>query len=79
VQDNRRFIDDVLVEALNRRHRELGGLDEKGHSKWNLVARSLGVYPSYIAGLRKGTRVPGPAILEKLGLRRVISYERVKG
>jgi hypothetical protein len=49
------------------------------HGSLRALARVLECSPAYICRLRTGvTKNPGPAVLRKLGLRRVVMYERVK-
>lgn len=42
----------------------------------NVLARRLGVSNAYVSDIVNGRRDPGQKILEGLGYRRVISYER---
>ncbi len=42
------------------------------------LARSWGVAPQYITDVLNGNRAAGPQLLSKIGLRKVVSYERVK-
>ena len=49
------------------------------HGSLRALARVMECSPPYICRLRAGvTKNPGPAVLRKLGLRRVVSYERLK-
>jgi transcriptional regulator with XRE-family HTH domain len=49
------------------------------HGSLRALARVMGCSPPYICRLRAGvTKNPGPAVLRKLGLRRVVTYERLK-
>jgi hypothetical protein len=49
------------------------------HGSLRALARVMECSPPYICRLRAGvTENPGPAVLRKLGLRRVVSYERLK-
>ena len=73
---NTRVHDTLVIAALHKKYQDLGG--EKSRA-WTLVAKSLGVYPSYIAAIRKGKRLPSAAFVYKLGLRRVIDFERIEG
>ena len=58
----------VAVEKQITRH---GGL--------RAAARAMGIAPSYLCRLRWGEKdYPDDAILRKLGLRRVISYESIR-
>ena len=51
----------------------------KQHGSLRALARVMECSPPYICRLRSGvTRNPGPAVLRKLGLRRVVSYEMLK-
>jgi AraC-like DNA-binding protein len=53
------------IEELTRQHGSLRAL-----------ARVMDCSPSYICRLRSGvTKNPGPAVLRKLRLRRVVTYE----
>jgi hypothetical protein len=41
--------------------------------------RDIAQGPEFFSSMRAGvTKNPGPAVLRKLGLRRVVSYERLK-
>ena len=47
------------------------------HGSLRAVARSLACDPGYLARLQSGEKCsPSPALLERLGLRQVITYER---
>lgn len=47
------------------------------HGSLRAMAQVMECSPSYICRLRAGvTANPGPAVLRKLGLRRVVVYER---
>ena len=49
------------------------------HGSLRALARVMEYSPAYICRLRRGiTKNPGDAVLRKLGLRRVVSYERTK-
>lgn len=49
------------------------------HGSLRALARVMGCSPPYICRLRSGvTKNPGPAVLRKLGLRRVVHYELLK-
>lgn len=49
------------------------------HGSLRALARVMECSPPYICRLRSGvTKNPGPTVLRKLGLRRVVSYERLK-
>jgi len=49
------------------------------HGSLRALARVMECSPAYICRLRNGvTKNPGPAVLRKLGLRRVVSYEPMK-
>ena len=49
------------------------------HGSLRALARVMECSPPYICRLRSGvTKNPGPAVLRKLGLRRVVSYEVLK-
>jgi hypothetical protein len=73
---NTRVHDVLVITALHKRYQDLGG--EKADA-WHLVARSLGTYPSYVSEVLRGKRLPSPQFVLKLGLRRVIDYERIEG
>ena len=61
----------TLAERIDELVAQHGGLRALG--------RVMGCSPSYICRLRAGvTKNPGPAVLRKLGLRRVVTYERTK-
>jgi AraC-like DNA-binding protein len=48
------------------------------HGSLRALARVMECSPPYICRLRAGvTKNPGQAVLRKLGLRRVVTYERV--
>ena len=49
------------------------------HGSLRALARVMECSPPYICRLRSGvTKNPGPAVLRKLGLRRVVKFERLK-
>jgi AraC-like DNA-binding protein len=49
------------------------------HGSLRALARVMECSPSYICRLRDGgAKNPGPAVLRKLGLRHVITYELLK-
>lgn len=49
------------------------------HGSLRAVARVMECSPPYICRLRSGvTKNPGPAVLRKLGLRKVVTYVRTK-
>jgi len=48
------------------------------HGSLRALAQALGYSPPYICRLRAGvTKNPGPEVLQKLGLRQVVTYERL--
>lgn len=38
------------------------------------LAEELGISPGYLSEIYKGTREPGPSVLEKLGLEKEVIY-----
>lgn len=49
------------------------------HGSMRAAARVLGVDAGYLSRLRRGVKKePGDALLRKMGLRRVVTYERVR-
>lgn len=42
----------------------------------HLAAEQLGISDAYLCDIKKGRREPGPKLLNALGLRRVVEYER---
>lgn len=56
----------VLVAAIEK---------AGGASNW---AKSAHVSPAYVGDILKGFREPGPAILNALGIERVMMYRRKK-
>jgi len=75
--DATRFDTSTLDDVLERRRAEMAAIDQKDRESWAKVAVSLGVYPSVISAILSGKRQPGPKLLRRLGLRRVVSYEKV--
>ena len=55
-----------IIQKLDTLYQKLGTDDA--------VARHLKVDPSYITNIRKGRRVPGPAILRELDMEKVITF-----
>lgn len=52
---------------------------QQQHGSLRALARVMGCSPPYICRLRNGvTKNPGPAVLRKLGLRRVVTYELIR-
>lgn len=43
-----------------------------------VAARRLRISPQYITDLLKNRRQPGSALLRRLGLRKIVSYEEVQ-
>lgn len=75
-QENTRFDATVVVEELDLRRARMAAETRSDTETWARVAISLGVYPSVLSAIRSGDRQPGPTLLRRLGLRRVVSYER---
>jgi hypothetical protein len=73
-----RIDDTVLAEALTHKFESLCANPQEDDKTWTKVARLLGIYPSHLSMIRRGERQPGPKLLRRLGLGRVISYEEVK-
>jgi hypothetical protein len=49
------------------------------HRSVRAAAKALGIEPSYLHRLSKGEKLhPSAQTLEKLGLRRVVVYERIR-
>jgi len=42
------------------------------------VARELGISPAHLSDLLRGNRSPGPKVLKKLGIERVVEYRRTE-
>lgn len=60
-----------IVKLLKQRAKELGSQAE--------CARQLGITNGHLSHLLKGNRQPGPKVLDALGLRAVIRYEKTNG
>jgi len=59
---------DELVELLQRKIRHAG--------TQAAVAKELGITAAYLGDVLHGKREPGPTLLDGLGLRRVVTYEK---
>jgi hypothetical protein len=71
---NRRvqIVGDELIQAkLEAKYYNLG-------QRWGKVALTLGVYPAYLADIRSGRRLPGPALLKALGMEKHVTIEYVE-
>lgn len=77
-QEQTRFDTSAVVEALELKQAKMAAETRSSTETWARVAISLGVYPSVLSAIRSGDRQPGPTLLRRLGLRRVVSYERVE-
>lgn len=76
--DNTRIDTSILMEVLERRYARLCANPAEVDKTWAKVAITLGIYPSHLCMIRAGTRLPGPKLLQRLGLRRIVGYEEVK-
>lgn len=77
-QDCTRTDDTVLFKVLELRYANLCANRDNPNKTWTEVARNLGIWASQLSAIRSGAKLPGPTLLRKLGLRRVISYEEIK-
>ena len=59
-----------VIKFIRDRAREVGSQ--------KALAAKLGVSAPYLGDVLNGRKEPGPAILEPLGLERVVSYRRLK-
>jgi hypothetical protein len=58
---------DQVIALLRQRQGDLTGAD---------FSKRLGIHPSLLSEVYKGTREPGEAILEYLGLNKRVLYEK---
>lgn len=65
-------VDEAAVRALLKEYCEIFG----GQSAW---AAKHGVSPQYVCDVLKGKRAVSASLADKLGLRRVIKFERKDG
>ncbi len=65
-----RFKEYDVLALLNKSCQEAGGVSS--------FARANGLSPAYVSQALSKIRKPGPAILNALGLKRVVLYEKVK-
>ena len=59
---------DELVQLLQHKIQQAG--------TQTAVAKELGITPAYLGDVLRGKREPGPSVLNALGLRSVITYEK---
>jgi transcriptional regulator with XRE-family HTH domain len=64
----KRLTQSQMLELLKKR---------KGDRPASKLAEELGISASYLCEIFKGTREPGPAVLGKIGLERVVLYREV--
>lgn len=74
--DNTRIEDAALMAVLREKYEKLQISPAEEEKTWARVAFSLGIYPSHLSAIRAGRRLPGPKLLRRLGLRRIVSYEK---
>jgi hypothetical protein len=60
---------DIIVKKLEKL---------KGTRRWGDVAYDLQISPGQLSSILSGRKQPGPAVLRRLGLKKVVDYRKVK-